>query len=87
MKIRDDFIGAIYINRTPYFAGDEIPDGANVSPVHLAKPEMVDSFDDLPVDAPPNRASKAVWKEFLASQGVSFSEQDTLAELRARWEG
>ena len=87
MKIRDDFIGAIYINQKPYFAGDEIPDGANISPSHLAKPEMVDSFDDPPADAPSNRASKAVWKKFLAGQGIDFSEQDTLAELRARWEG
>ena len=87
MKIRDDFIGAVYINGKPYFAGDEIPVGAAISSAHLAKPEMVDSFDDPPVDAPPSRASKSVWKEFLSSQGVGFSEQDTLAELRARWEG
>ena len=87
MKIRDDFIGAVYINRKPYFAGDEIPAGAAISPAHLVKPVMVDSFDDPPVDAPPNRASKSVWKEFLSSQGIDFSEQDTLAELRARWEG
>ena len=87
MKIRDDFIGAVYINGKPYFAGDEIPVGAAISSAHLAKPELVDSFDDPLVDAPPSRASKSVWKEFLSSQGVGFSEQDTLAELRARWEG
>lgn len=82
MFLRNDLIGSVYVAGEPLFAGDEVPEGANVDPwlcEGAPAPESV-------VEVPSPTAAKRKWQDFLTSQGVEFPKSATRDELHAMWE-
>lgn len=80
--LRKDLIGSVYVAGEPLFAGDEVPEGANVDPWLCEGAPAPDHV----VEVPSPTAAKQKWKDFLTSQGVEFPKSATRDELHALWE-